>query len=357
MGVYKKGKSWYINFYYQGQRIQECVGQASKTVAKEVEAKRKAEVIEGRYDLNKVKLTPLFETFLDQYLEIYSKQNKRPRSYLRDITSSKPLKEYFKGKRLADITAWHIEKYKPLRREDVSPATVNRELALLRHMLNIAVEWGKLKESPFKGVKLFKENNGRMRILSPEQEIILFEAIRANPNTPYLEDIVITALNSGMRRSEILTLKKDMLNFKEGYILVEETKSGEARKIPMNERLTKTLKKTMDKNLKSPYVFCKDDGSPFGNIRKGFDKAVKKTRLDGLRFHDLRHTFASRLVMAGVDIITVQQLLGHKTLRMTMRYSHPTPEHKKAAVKILDGVTTILTTRPEMKILEFPGKA
>lgn len=87
MGIYRKEKSWYLNFYYQGQRYQECVGPVSKTVAKEVLAKRKAEVIESRYNLNQKKLTPFFEEFAQQYLEVYSRENKRHKSYIRDITA------------------------------------------------------------------------------------------------------------------------------------------------------------------------------------------------------------------------------------------------------------------------------
>src|SRR3990167_5333964 len=312
MGVYKKGKSWYINFYYQGQRIQECVGQASKTVAKEVLAKRKAEVIEGRYDLNKVKLTPLFEVFCDQYLETFSKQNKRPKSYQRDITSSKHLKAYFGGKRLADITTWQIEKYKAMRKAEVSPASVNREISCLRHMLNMAVKWGKLKDNPFKGIKLFREDNERMWILSLEEEGRLLEAIRrCTKRGEHLEPMVITALNTGMRRGEIFKLKKSDIDFRNGFILVEHTKNGESRKIPMNERLTETLKKVTNKD-DSLYVFASKEGLPYKDIKNGWWAVTKKAGVDGLRFHDLRHTFATRLIMGGADIVTIAELLGHK---------------------------------------------
>jgi integrase len=121
----------------------------------------------------------------------------------------------------------------------------------------------------------------------------------------------------------------------------------------MNNKLTETLE-SVKKHSASEYVFVNKDGVPFGDIKTGWWNAIKKAGLVGLRFHDLRHTFATRLVMAGVDIVTVAELLGHKDIKMTRRYSHPTPEHKKAAVKFLDEVTTNLTTQPETKVLEFP---
>src|SRR3972149_2550655 len=357
MGIYRKEKSWYLNFYYQGQRYQECIGPVSKTVAKEVEAKRRAEVIEGRYNLNQKKLTPFFEQFAQQYLEVYSRENKRHKSYIRDITAINHFNTYFTNKRLADITNWQIEKYKAMRKsKGVKEGTVNRELGIIRHMLNMAVKWGYLKISPFRGIKLFKENNSRMRILSFEEERILFDVIRANPMARHLDAIVTTALNTGMRRGEILSLKKDQIHFEDGYILVEGTKNGEIRQIPMNTQLTKTLKNVTKNSKPDDYLFSKSDGSPFGSIRTAFEKAVKKAALRGLRLHDLRHTFASRLVMGGVDLTTVGELMGHKELKMTKRYSHPTPEHKKAAVKILDQVTTILTTQDNILLSDSPKR-
>jgi integrase len=120
----------------------------------------------------------------------------------------------------------------------------------------------------------------------------------------------------------------------------------------MNSKLTETLK-NVKKDSASDYVFANGDGNPYRDIKTGWWNAIRKAGLQGLRFHDLRHTFASRLVMAGVDLVTVKELMGHKDIKMTMRYSHPTPEHKKAAVEILDEVTTNLTTQPESTDLHF----
>jgi len=144
-----------------------------------------------------------------------------------------------------------------------------------------------------------------------------------------------------MRKEEILNLKWSNVDFKNGVVIVEGTKNGEIRKIPMNKKLTATLEGAK-KVSKSGYVFS-ENGNPYGDVKTGWWSALKKAKIEGFRFHDLRHTFGSRLGMAGVDLRTIQELMGRKDIKMTMRYSHPTPEHKKNAVKVLDGVTTFFT--------------
>jgi integrase len=160
---------------------------------------------------------------------------------------------------------------------------------------------------------------------------------------PWLSCLInLAALNTGMRKGEILSLKWTNVDFKNGVIVVEGTKNGEIRKIPMNQKLTVTLE-SGKRASRGEYVFS-DDGKPYGDVKTGWWSALKKAKIEGFRFHDLRHTFGSGLGMAGVDIRTIQELMGHKDIKMTMRYSHPTPERKKNAVKILDGVTTFFTT-------------
>jgi len=137
-----------------------------------------------------------------------------------------------------------------------------------------------------------------------------------------------------MRKGEILNLKWSNVDFRTGHILVEETKNGEIRKVPINGKLTLTLE-SAKKVSSGEYVFS-ENGTPYGDVKTGWWSALKRAKIEGFRFHDLRHTFGSRLGMAGVDIRTIQELMGHKDIKMTMRYSHPTPEHKKNAVKVLD---------------------
>ena len=133
----------------------------------------------------------------------------------------------------------------------------------------------------------------------------------------------------GRRRREKIGPSK-----KQAVIVLLDTKNNERREVPINELLFKVLL-GVKKNAGSPYVFSKKNGKPYSNVRRSFETTKEKAGIEDFRFHDLRHTFASHIVMAGVDIKTVQELLGHKSYEMTLRYAHLSPDHKKAAVDIL----------------------
>jgi len=108
----------------------------------------------------------------------------------------------------------------------------------------------------------------------------------------------------------------------------------------MNDPLTIALKNVKSAIPSTEYVFSADGETPYGDVKRAWRKALSEAKIEGFRFHDMRHTFGSRLGMAGVDIRTIQELMGHKDIKMTMRYSHPTPEHKKMAVKVLESIHT-----------------
>ncbi|HUT71007.1 MAG TPA: site-specific integrase, partial [Desulfatiglandales bacterium] len=146
-------------------------------------------------------------------------------------------------------------------------------------------------------------------------------------------------------KGEILNLKWANVDFKNGFIVVEGTKNDEIRQIPLNKKLTEALQ-DVRKASKGEYVFS-DKGKPYTDVKTGWWTALKRAGIENFTFHGMRHTFGSRLGMAGEDLRTIQELMGHKDINMTMRYSHPTPEHKKRAVEKLDEVTSILTTPPK----------
>jgi integrase len=191
-----------------------------------------------------------------------------------------------------------------------------------------------------KGVKLFKENNRRLRFLSQEEVSNLLNAC-----TNHLKSIVMTALNTGMRSGEILFLRWECVDLDSGIITVVNSKNSESRNIPINTILTEELSR-LKLDAKNEYVFVRENGNPPETIQKAWLKALSKAGIKDFRFHDLRHTFASYLVMAGADIVTVKELLGHKTMAMTMRYAHLNQEHKKKVVEFLD--RQYLDTRPNL---------
>ncbi|MFC1599238.1 tyrosine-type recombinase/integrase, partial [Candidatus Omnitrophota bacterium] len=204
--------------------------------------------------------------------------------------------------------------------------------ACIKHIFTMAMQWGKAESNPVKKVKLFRENNQRVRYLEKEEIESLI-----NNSRGYLKRIVIIALNTGMRKGEILGLKWRDVDLKRGIIYLLNTKNGERREIPMNSAVKWALIK-QPKHKDGPFVFCNKNGKSFGNVRKSFIAALRKSGIINFRFHDLRHTFASQLVMGGVDLNTVRELMGHKSIRMTLRYTHLSPAHKSRAVDLLDRI-------------------
>jgi len=318
--------------------MRERVG-SSRQLAEIVLKKRIVAVAEGKFLDIKKRESIKFVDFADEYLELHSKHKK---SYYTDVKIVGLWKKVFGGKCLHEITTLEIEKFKSARVKEVkksklkngkeqfiSPATVNRSLAVLKSMFNRAIEWRKVTESPCKGIKMFKENNQRLRFLEREE----IEKLLQNC-CDHLKPIVIIALHTGMRKGEILGLKWRDVDIQRKTINLLDTKNGEKRYVPMNDIAIKTIV-AVPKHRDSAYIFCNQKGEPYGDIKKSFLTAVDKSDIINFHFHDLRHTFASQLVMSGVDLNTVRDLLGHKSLEMTLRYSHLSPEHKQRAVDVL----------------------
>lgn len=317
---------WYIDFTFRGKRIRQFGGY-TKDQARNVLAKLRIEKLDESLGFKRPELEHVpFEKFADEFLDLYSKQNKR--SWKSDETSLDHLKEFFKDQSLQDIGPEQVERYKALRKAEVSPGTVNRELACLKTLFNKAVEWAKAETNPAAKVKKFRENNARERILSSEEVRRLIECA-----APAIRPVLIVALNTGMRRNEILSLRWTNIDFVKGYIFNEDSKSGKSRKIPMNAAVLEALH---DLPKKYEYVFFNEETkSHVKDIKTGFKAACRRAEIKGLRLHDLRHTAASKMIEAGADLVTVSKILGHSSIQMTMRYAHPTPENMKRAVEKL----------------------
>jgi len=327
MAIFKKNNECWIDYYAHGRRYREKVG-PSKQLAEAALRKKKTEIAENKFlDIrreNKIK----FEDFADEYFELHCKVNNK--SWPADQFLIKTLKKTFSGRYLHEISPHMVEQFKAGRRKEVAPASVNRCLQCLKSMFNKAIAWDKFNgKNPVQQVKLFKENNQRLRFLEKEEIVRLLSRC-----TKHLKPLVIIALNTGMRRGEILGLKWRDVDFKRNILYLYNTKNGEKREVPINEQVKTTLIR-IRKNPASEYIFCNKNGKPYTQIRKSFCTALRKSAINDFSFHDLRHTFASHLVMAGVDLNTVRELLGHKSLKMTLRYSHLSPSHKKRAVDIL----------------------
>jgi integrase len=337
--MYKRGNSWYSEFVLRGQRYKKSWGSISKTVAKEKEGRMRTDILEGKYKQNHKKM--YFETFAEKYIE-NARLNKKPSSARRNESSINMLMPHFEGKLISAIIPFMVEQYKKARKDaGANPATINRDMATLRNMMNKAVEWGYLSQNILSGMKQLKETDEKMWALTAEEEKrLLVECDKRPQKNKYLKDLVLVALHTGMRQDEIFKLKNSKVNLKENYIKVTDTKTGDNRNVPINN----TLREILERRSKGEYVFTNAKGKPLTVLTNAFWTAVKKAGLimwEGdkkvrFRFHDLRHTFGSRLGMAGIDLKTIMEIMGHKTHKMAMRYQHPSPAHKLSAVKFLD---------------------
>ncbi len=222
-----------------------------------------------------------------------------------------------------------------MRLTEVAPATVNRELEVLRHLFNLAERWDKFFEkNPVSQAKLIPLNNQMERILTPEEEEKLIKA-----SGPSLRAILLCALNTGMRKGEIISLTWTNVDLENRVITLEHTntKTKKTRKIPINTRLRKILLEQRLKTGSSEYVFHSSSGTPYmrqDSLNRAFEGAKKRAKITGLRFHDLRHTAATRMVEAGASIVAVSKILGHSSLAVTMRYAHPDDSLKDAVEKL-----------------------
>jgi len=313
---------WVFDFTLRGKRHKRVIN--SKAEAEEALTAQKNDIYRERYGFGRKKPEVLFEAHADEFLELYSKQNKR--SWTRDETSLNHLKEFFKGKRLSEITPDLIEKYRLKRRADgMKPATVNRERSCLVTCLQKAIEWERLEKNPALMVKKFREANAKERILTVDEMKRLLDAA-----SPELRPVLVIGLNSAMRRGEILGLRWKDVDFVKGFILIGDSKSGKSRRIPMNALVFETLH---EMNRKREFVFENPDTrTAVKDVKTAFKGACRRAEIKGVRFHDLRHTAASRMIELGADIVSVKEILGHASIQMTMRYCHPTDESKRRAL-------------------------
>jgi integrase len=239
--------------------------------------------------------------------EEYAKWSERQRCFSRKIYMIKQLTNEFGQYPLRRFDTRMVEQFQTEQiQKGYKPATVNRLVATLKHMFTKATEWNMVEEETLKRVrkaKLLEENNRRLRYLNKEECQTLINAC-----TSHLRPIVVTALNTGMRKEEILNLKWDNIDLKNGFILLSITKNGERREVPINGTLHDTIAGII-RRVDVPYVFYdKESSHRYGNIRRSFMTACRKANIRDFHFHDLRHTFASQLVMAGIDLTTVKRI-------------------------------------------------
>jgi len=338
MTIRKRGKNYYYDFTLRGYpRMRGVITEArTKWEAEQAEVKIKRELLENRYDLRRTSTERLTD-FIDEVFLPWSKLNKR--SWRDDVYITNTLKEYFGGKTFQELSPLLVEKFKGDRLKGITKkgtqrarATVNREFDVLSKVFSLAVDYKKMDANPCSKVKKLRVSNQRYRYLLPEEEPRLMAAL--DGPRAHLKAAVIVALGTGMRLGEQLCLRKRQVDFLRNIVTPTETKNGKDRDIPMNVEVRGALVELCKNKSGDDYVFTspKTDGH-LKEVKKGFETALRIAGIEGLRWHDLRATFGTRLGEAGYDAFTIAQLMGHSDIRMTARYVRGTERNKRAAVE------------------------
>jgi len=394
-----KGKVTYYLFYrHNGKQVNFKLGihgEITPNQARDLAKAKAGEVANGvdvqaakkaaKREAQMARLTKL-GVFLDEkYLPWLETRNAKTAE--RTVENIKRGFPQLLDKQLSSIDAWTIEKWRnDKRKSGAKPATVNSYVNPLKGAMSRAVEWGLVEQHDLHKVRALRTDNAVVRFLDKEEEKSLLVTLRARDkrikderenanlyrykrNYPlypelrvfnfadHLEPIVLIAMNTGLRKGELLSLRWENVDLVNNFLTVtgSKAKSGKARHVPLNQTARRAFEnwladvqqhggendyseKSVANNKVSKvngYVFEGENGNHLLDFKKAWGKLLDEASISNFRFHDLRHHFASKLVMAGVDLNTVRELLGHGSLDMTLRYAHLAPEHKAKAVALI----------------------
>lgn len=368
--------SYYFHYRTEeGKAISYLIGKAGTLTpiqARDVAELKAAEVTKGhdvqaekkkkRADGKEAKLRTLRGFIEHKYGPWYESEYKTGKRTLQSIQRQFA---HLMDKPLSSISDWDITKWRAReKKRGRADAGINRELASFKALLSKAVKWNVIGSYPLKENSIVKVDNNRARYLSGDEEIALRDAMdtreqnmrdgRGSANEwrrmrgyPLLPDItattfvdhikpmVLLSLNTGMRRGEVFSLTWEAVNLNTAMltVLAKTAKSNKTRHIPLNDEALSVMKAWQAQTGQtSGLVFPNAEGKRFDNVNTAWSGVLKLAGITNFHWHDLRHTFASRLVMANVNLNTVRELLGHADMKMTIRYAHLAPEHKAAAV-------------------------
>jgi len=353
MSVTKRGNKWHYAFMFDGVRYRGSVKTArTKAQAVQAETRIRAKVHEGTYSKPRGSIT-LKEFVAERYVP-WAQANKR--SWKIDRSRLKPILAFFGDRRIGDISPSLIERFKierknaPIVRRTKENETkekprsigaVNRELHLLSRILRLAVDGGEATENVCRKVNIFKGEQHRTRYLLPVEEQRLM--IVLDDDRSPLRNMVVLAINTGLRVSEILKLKLDHVDFHRDVLHIKATKTDEDREVPLNDvtrqLLTHLVGRAQERG--NEYVFTNPQTKTrYTTVKTAWLTACRRAGLTDLRFHDLRHTFGTRAADAGVPLNAIRDVMGHKTTAMTERYAHATDEGKRRAVEAVQSAVS-----------------
>jgi integrase len=342
MGVYKvtypgTGKISYGVDYREpsGRKIRRIVSDRKK-VAEAIWAKIQVELKTGDYYDRKQIRTFTITDLIENYLEWF----KDRRSFETERIHLSAIAAHFDRKTVCDLTEHDVITFRNIRQEKPTrngtlrtPAAVNREISVLKRLLGKAVTWGMARTNAASGIKPLMEPKGRLRYLEVEEAGRLLKEATKSEN-PHLYPILLTALETGMRRGEIMKLRRPYLDMKTGKIYIPDSKIGKPRHAPVSARLIHTLSK-IPQHPDSDFFFAGKGGKPFHDVRTSFENACRRAGIKDFHFHDLRHTFVTHMIDAGIDLYIIGKIVGHTNATMTERYGHLAKGRDKEAVEKL----------------------
>lgn len=342
MAVFRRGRVWWYDFRTNGIRVRESTNATTRAAALQAEALRRSELAPGRVPKADAEPSPRFLDFAyAEFAEWCANEHREhPSTYQRYMASVKALAAFFGSRTLDAIDAGLVERFKLCRSQRprgrgrkgrlLSPCSVNRDLAVLRILFNFAVRLGKAQQNPVSSIKLFREPARFSRVLSQEEEVRYLRAA-----SPLLRDVATVILETGLRPGEVCQLRVSDVDLRFESLWVRKGKTASAqRHVPLTRRAFETLVRRVQQ-ASGEWLFPSPTrpGHPVTRVNKAHEAALRRAGVTPpFRLYDLRHTALTRMAMSGIDLATLKELAGHTQIQMTMRYLHPTPEHKRLAV-------------------------
>jgi integrase len=329
--IYKRGETYWMFKTINGQRLDCSLKTKNFKLAQERYEKILADAYAGHFGTKKKKRITL-AVLIERYYTQCATSDK-PSTYAKKRFNLNNALNFFGDIPLSSLDQQLFDDFKFTRAKIVTKSTVNHDLTELKHILRLAFEWGYLSTDLGKFIKKFKLSEGKTRYL----ELAEIQALLRECSTE-LKPIVQMALNTGMRLGEVLKLTWDDVDLKNRIVILVDTKNRTTRSVPINSVLFEVLSQI---DPKQGSVFKSRLGKPYKSIHTGFRSALQKAGIKDCTFHTLRHTFASHLAMKGISALILADLLGHKTLAMTRRYTHLSKGHQESVVELMAEFTRV----------------
>ena len=342
MSIFKRGKTYWFHFIFEGLHIQKSTKQGNPRVARQIEAAYRTALAKGEVGIVDKKPAPVFRTAMEGFLSWCETEHRtHPATHRRYRTSSTALLRCFGNTLLDHISTDDVEKFKAARSQEkgirtkriLRPATVNREFACLKALFNFHIRSGLLIRNPVGAVKFLAEDNEQTRVLTFDEQRKYLKAA-----CPILRDIATLMLETGMRPEEIYRLHRENVHLDCEYLFNPHGKTKAARR---RVNLTATAQNVLRDRLEAiegGYLFPhkKSRNKPMVKANNAHDRAVRDSKVKPFRLYDCRHTWATRAAESGIDLVTLAAMLGHAKINMVLRYAHPTAEHQVNSMRKME---------------------